>query len=982
MSGIRTRRGPGGVVFVTTVLLCVPLSGMASHTPEPSTVTITGNLQNELECPGDWQPDCAATHLEYDADDGVWQAVFGVPAGMWQYKAPLNDSWDENYGAGGTANGANISLDLAADTAVKFYYSHETHWVTDNVNSIIAVAPGSFQSELGCAADWDPSCLRSWLQDPDGDGVFTFRTRSLPAGAYEAKVAIDESWAENYGAGGVPGGANIPFTVPSDCADIEFSFDYATKVLTISPVPPAPQPASVTIAGSLQDELGCPGDWQPDCAVTHLTFDAEDTVWQEVFDIPAGNWEYAAALNDSWDENYGLNATRDGPNIPLSLADPTAVKFYYSHETHWITDNQSSLIVTAPGSFQSELGCTGDWQPWCLRSWLQDPDGDGFFTMSARLPAGSFEAKAAIDESWGTNYGEGGVQNGSNIPFTVPTACDEVFFTFNSADNVLTIGSEPFNPANDPPVADAGADQLLDADSDCESLVTVDGSGSSDPDGDPLTYEWTSLFGPASTESADYTAPLGTHTFTLTVADGKGEQDSDDVEVTVEDVSIPVITRNGDAVMTVECGAGYSEPGATASDNCDSSVPVAVGGDVVNPSAPGLYEVTYNATDGAGNAADQVTRQVTVADSTPPAIGAVSATPSELWPPDHKMRAVTVDVLSSDACDVAPPVCLITSVASDEPETGCDKKKDKSPDWEITGDLSLNLRAERCDSGDGRVYTIEVGCVDALGHSSQAMTSVSVPYEKVTIKEATYRTGKNEFKVRATSSEHPDAVLTVVGFGEMISKKKHHELKVKPMLPADVPATVTVESSLGASATAPVEWVPKAPGQATDPEPVNGATGVRTNPILRWKAGPRATSHDVYFGTNPNPGAGEFRGNQFVTSFNPGALAQATTYYWRIDGVNTTGTTAGVVWSFATGTAAEADVVTITKAEWSAKKQELKVEAASSDQPYANLTLVDFGPMIFDKKKYRFKDKPVAKPVTVTVISDRGGTHTATVKKK
>ena len=81
-----------------------------------------------------------------------------------------------------------------------------------------------------------------------------------------------------------------------------------------------PNPTSVTIAGSLQDELGCPGDWQPECAATHLTDDASDDVWQAVFSIPAGSWEYKAALNDNWDENYGLNAQQDGPNIPLSLA--------------------------------------------------------------------------------------------------------------------------------------------------------------------------------------------------------------------------------------------------------------------------------------------------------------------------------------------------------------------------------------------------------------------------------------------------------------------------------------------------------------------------------------------------------------------------------------------------------------------------------------------------------------------------------------
>ena len=62
-------------------------------------------------------------------------------------------------------------------------------------------APGSFQSELGCPGDWDPGCLRSWLQDPDGDGRYTMSTTALPPGSYEVKAAINQSWDENYGAG-------------------------------------------------------------------------------------------------------------------------------------------------------------------------------------------------------------------------------------------------------------------------------------------------------------------------------------------------------------------------------------------------------------------------------------------------------------------------------------------------------------------------------------------------------------------------------------------------------------------------------------------------------------------------------------------------------------------------------------------------------------------------------------------------------------
>ncbi|HUW83625.1 MAG TPA: hypothetical protein VMZ31_12605 [Phycisphaerae bacterium] len=70
---------------------------------------------------------------------------------------------------------------------------------------------------------------------------------------------------------------------------------------------------------------------------------------------------------------------------------------------------------------------------------------------------------------------------------------------------------------------------------------------------------------------------------------------------------------------------------------------------------------------------------------------------------------------------------------------------------------------------------------------------------------------------------------------------------------------------------------------------------------LSWTAGAGATSHDVYFGRNPNPGASQFQGNQTGTTFDRGHLSRYTNYYWRIDEVNADGTTTGVVWHFRTG---------------------------------------------------------------------------------
>jgi hypothetical protein len=130
--------------------------------------------------------------------------------------------------------------------------------------------------------------------------------------------------------------------------------------------------------------------------------------------------------------------------------------------------------------------------------------------------------------------------------------------------------------------------------------------------------------------------------------------------------------------------------------------------------------------DEVGSSSDTVV--ITVQDTTPPDIHSITASPSILWPPNHKMVAVRVGISVSDICDAAP-VCRITSVASNEPALGTGSG-DTAPDWKITGALSANLRAERAGTGSGRRYTITTECVDTPGNRSTAPADVVVPHDK------------------------------------------------------------------------------------------------------------------------------------------------------------------------------------------------------------------------------------------------------------
>ncbi|MGN8246530.1 pullulanase-type alpha-1,6-glucosidase [Cellulomonas soli] len=217
----------------------VAVDGVVPDTdPGDVVVSVPGSHNSAMGCAGDWQPACESARLSTLTGD-VYSGTFTIPPGTYEYKVAINGTWDVNYGAGGVPGGPNVTYTVSGDTPqqVTFVYDRRTHAFTSSAQGPLLTLPGSANSELGCAGDWDPTCLATVLLDPDGDGVATFTADDLPAGTYEVKVAHNLSWAENYGAGGAPSGANIPFSAPGG-KPVTFSYDIATHVLTIDVTDP------------------------------------------------------------------------------------------------------------------------------------------------------------------------------------------------------------------------------------------------------------------------------------------------------------------------------------------------------------------------------------------------------------------------------------------------------------------------------------------------------------------------------------------------------------------------------------------------------------------------------------------------------------------------------------------------------------------------------------------------------------------------
>ncbi len=182
-----------------------------------------------------------------------------------------------------------------------------------------------------------------------------------------------------------------------------------------------------------------------------------------------------------------------------------------------------------------------------------DPDGDPLtYTWTGPFPEG------------------GGTVLGVTAMVTLPPGVHTV--TLSVDDGNGGMGSDTVDiTVNQIPVANAGLDQLVTVAPGDTAMVTLDGSGSSDPDGDPLTYAWTNSFGNVMGVMPTVTLAAGVHVITLTVDDGKGGSDADTVEITVNQAPVAVAGPNqvtevppGKTAAVTLGGAGSFDPDGDA----------------------------------------------------------------------------------------------------------------------------------------------------------------------------------------------------------------------------------------------------------------------------------------------------------------------------------------------------------------------------------------------------------------------------------
>ncbi len=193
------------------------------------------------------------------------------------------------------------------------------------------------------------------------------------------------------------------------------------------------------------------------------------------------------------------------------------------------------------------------------------------------------------------------------VSFDGSVSADGRFVAYRSfasnltADPVPGTSSQVFvtdRVTNEPPFAFAGYDQLVEATA-INTPVTLDASGSSDPDEDALTYTWSGGFGLATGVGPVVALGLGTHDINLSVDDGKGGFASDQVQIIVQDTTPPSLTLPADIEVVAQGLETTVTLGAASVDDIFGPVELTNNAPAVFPIGETI--VTYTATDANGN---------------------------------------------------------------------------------------------------------------------------------------------------------------------------------------------------------------------------------------------------------------------------------------------------------------------------------------------------------------------------------------------
>ena len=392
------------------------------------------------------------------------------------------------------------------------------------------------------------------------------------------------------------------------------------------------------------------------------------------------------------------------------------------------TDEDVAVVVPAPGVLGNDA----------------DADGDALTAHLASLPA---HGSVALGEDGSFTYMPASGYAGDDT-FTYVARAAGV----DSSPATVTIA---VGAVNDAPAA---ADDAYGTEEDVALVVAAPGvlDNDLDPDGDELhavladgpehgSLELDGDGGFTYVPEGDY---AGLDGFAYRAVDPSGATSSvATVRIAVAGLGDPAFARDDAYGTDEDAPLAVGPPGVLGNDadpdgdeleavlvttTAHGALALAADGSFTyDPDADfyGTDAFTYRAWDGTTAPSEPATVTITIAPvNDPPSCDAVRGDATRLWPPDHTLR--TVALAGASDVDGDRTTLSVTAVVQDEPVDGTGDG-DTAPDAVVSpGSSSVEVRAERAGTGDGRVYDVAYTVSDEAGGTCSGTVVVTVPHRQ------------------------------------------------------------------------------------------------------------------------------------------------------------------------------------------------------------------------------------------------------------